>query len=133
LIFELQDRYQLVISLPIRDEIQDVLTRPALRAKFPHLDDAITDTIMTLLDDADWIVLPEVPAVSRDPKDDIFLATAKVGAADYLVSEDNDLLELNPYGKIQVINGLAFLKVVRPAETSPDADGAVIVRSPHLC
>jgi putative PIN family toxin of toxin-antitoxin system len=35
-----------------------------------------------------------IPAVTRDPKDDYLLAYALVGAADYLITGDNDLLAL---------------------------------------
>jgi predicted nucleic acid-binding protein len=36
----------------------------------------------------------DIPQVTRDPKDDKFLATATAGEAGYLVSEDPDLLDL---------------------------------------
>jgi len=47
-------------------------------------------------------------------KDNIILACAAAGQAQYIVSEDKDLLVLNPYGSIQIINALDFLKVLRP-------------------
>ena len=37
------------------------------------------------------------PQVSRDPKDDKFLATAVASEADYVVSEDRDLLDLGAH------------------------------------
>jgi hypothetical protein len=44
------------------------------------------------------VVQPEVvPAISRDPADDMFLAAANAGAADFLVTGDADLLVLNVY------------------------------------
>lgn len=48
-----------------------------------------------------------VPAVTRDPDDDYVLAYALVGAADYLVTGDRDLLVLNDQ-----ITGLTILTPV---------------------
>jgi putative PIN family toxin of toxin-antitoxin system len=50
---------------------------------------------------------------SRDPKDDPFLAGALAGDADYLVTNDRDLLDLgNPFG-IAVVTPVEFLRVLR--------------------
>jgi predicted nucleic acid-binding protein len=35
-----------------------------------------------------------IPAVTRDPKDDYLLAYVLIGGADYLVTDDEDLLAL---------------------------------------
>lgn len=73
---------------------------------------------MERLSTGERITVTEVPAVGRDPKDDIFLACALVGKAQYIVSEDNDLLVLNPYQSIKIINVLEFLKIIRPPQLS---------------
>ena len=45
----------------------------------------------------------------RDPRDNKFLALAVVSNADVLVSSDNDLLTLNPYGNISVLTPNEYL------------------------
>ena len=40
--------------------------------------------------------------ICRDPKDDFLLALAKVGKADFLVSGDQDLLEIQTYHNTQI-------------------------------
>jgi uncharacterized protein len=45
----------------------------------------------------------------RDPKDDMYLALAVSGSATCIVSGDSDLLELNPFRGIPIINARAFL------------------------
>ena len=50
--------------------------------------------VLDLLRHAELVEVADIPPVSRKPKDDIFLATAVVGEADYVVSEDYDLLDL---------------------------------------
>ena len=80
------------------------------------------DAVVTRLSGAESVNLGEVEAVSRDPKDDIFLACAKVSNAQYLVSEDKDLLVLNPYEGIQIINALEFLQILNAQTVSKKAD-----------
>lgn len=48
-----------------------------------------------------------IPVVTRDPKDDYFLAYAVVGEADYLVTGDKDLL---------VLDGISSLRIVKPTD-----------------
>ena len=45
----------------------------------------------------------------RDPRDNKFLALAEVGAADVIVSSDEDLLALHPYSKIQILTPRQFI------------------------
>ena len=49
-------------------------------------------------------------AVCRDPKDDKFLEVAVAGEADVIVSGDQDLLVLHPFGGIPIIPPVAFLR-----------------------
>lgn len=53
----------------------------------------------------------------RDPDDDKLLEVAVSGAADCLVSGDRDLLILDPFEGIPILNPAAFLE--RIAEASP--------------
>lgn len=114
LIFSLRGKYQLVASDAIQAEVRDILYRPKIREKFPHLTDEIAEIVLNAFADAEIVEPTDVPAISRDPKDDIFLACAKTANADYIVSEDKDLLVLNPYEKIHIINTLDFLRVLQP-------------------
>jgi len=50
-----------------------------------------------------------VPPVVRDPEDDIIVATAVAGQADFIVSEDKDLLGLKTVSGIRITNTEAFL------------------------
>lgn len=112
IIFDLREKYQLIASLAIQLEVQDVLYRPKVRRKFPHLTDEIAEKVLALFSDATIVEPTEIPAISRDPKDDVFLACAKIVEARYIVSEDQDLLVLNPYDEIQIINALDFLRIL---------------------
>lgn len=49
------------------------------------------------------VTLDSIPAVSRDPKDDKFLAVALAGRADVILSGDRDLLTLKSYRGIPIL------------------------------
>jgi putative PIN family toxin of toxin-antitoxin system len=94
-------------------ELEDVLNRPKLRRKFPALtDEHVTGYIRGLRTLAK--VPPDVPTVfryARDPDDEHVLNLAIVTRAAYVVTRDNDLLDLMAEGNP---DGLA-LKALHPA------------------
>lgn len=114
----MRDQYRLTTSLETTAEVADVLNRPDLRARFKTLTDDVVNLLLSYLAAAELVTPTETPSVSRDPKDDIFLACAKAAQANYLVSEDNDLLVLNPYEGIQIINALEFLRVLQKTDSA---------------
>ena len=57
-----------------------------------------------------------VNVVVDDPDDNIFLATAMEGQADYLVSLDRHLLSLKYYQGVQMVWPKDFLKIIRAIE-----------------
>lgn len=112
IVYELADEYTLLLSEATLGEIEDVLRRPKVRQKFELSDEAIQELLQRLAR-GERIVVQNVPPVSRDPKDNIFLACALTGNAQYIVSEDKDLLVLNPYNSIKIINALDFFAVIK--------------------
>ncbi len=119
IVYDLHDAYILLVSEATLKEIAEVLNRPKVRAKF-QLSDSVVQELTERLSRGERVVVNEVPAVGRDPKDDIFLACAVVGRAQYIVSEDYDLLVLNLYQSIKIINVLDFLKIIRPPQLTTD-------------
>ena len=110
--FEHGHQYFLALSPATRQELQNVLLRPRLRAKYPTLTPMLIERVMSILDAGLFVHPVDIPSVSRDPKDDIFLATARLSEAQYLVTEDQDLLVLHPYGTLQIINVLKFWTIL---------------------
>jgi putative PIN family toxin of toxin-antitoxin system len=115
----LDEVYVLVASKAIMTEVRNVLYRWEIRIKFPHLTDRIAERILAAFARAEIVEPEDVPSISRDSKDDKFIACAVAAKANYIVSEDKDLLVLNPYQGIQIINALDFLRVLQdlPPET----------------
>ncbi len=59
------------------------------------------------------VVKPKsIERICRDPFDDYVLAAANEGGADYLVTEDNDLLILESYKNVKIINISTFRSVL---------------------
>jgi putative PIN family toxin of toxin-antitoxin system len=107
------NQFALVSSKEILAELIDVLNRPKFKATIPE---ARVQRIVTLiLKKAQFVELQHIPAVSRDPKDDIFLACAAAEQTDYLVTGDADLLVLDVYQSTKVITPAEFLNCIRTA------------------
>lgn len=116
---ELSD-YQLYSADQIDAEIKRVLKRPAIRLKFPQINDKRAAQVMLVAEQAEHVQITTIEPVCRDPKDDIFLACAKAASADYLVSEDKDLLDLKQHHTTRIINVATFLTALdqkRPSST----------------
>lgn len=103
--------YDLFTADPINQEILEVLNRPRIRRKFPQITEERVSSIRLLLEQANWVELTgeEIVPICRDPKDDKFLACARAANADFLVSEDNDLLVIKTYEGTSIVNVAEFL------------------------
>jgi hypothetical protein len=91
-------------------EISDVLRRPQIQKRHGWGDTQIDDFLSILREVA--IVTPSVlrvTAVADDPDDDMYLACAIEGEADYVVSGDQHLRQLGSYRGIPIISPAQFL------------------------
>ena len=101
--------YQLLWMEDLLNEVmRTVQTKPALQQRIPL--DALNTFIQVLRTFAEAIesITEPIPTLTRDPKDDYLLAYALVGQADYLVTEDNDLLVLRQVDNVKIINLAKF-------------------------
>lgn len=112
LVFKHTSDYRLIVSPQILVEILEVLQRPELTAKFPVLQGRDIKTILQIIGQAEVVEVSNIPSVSRDPKDDKFIATALKAKAHYLVSADLDLLDLKAYAGVKIIDAETFLKLL---------------------
>lgn len=118
LVFNRSGQYQLVISPPLLTEYLEVIARPELTRKFKHLPDHMRD-LLDLLSQAEIVIFSDLPSFERDPNDAHILATAMYGSVDYLVSADNDLLDLHEYAGIPILNAAAFLHLLEEPQREP--------------
>ena len=112
LLDEFAEDYELALSPAIVREVLEVLHRPRLRAKFPQVAQLDIARIISLFEQAQVIEPQDVPSVSRDPQDDRFLACARSAEADYLVTEDKDLLVLETYEGTRICQPAEFIALL---------------------
>ena len=123
-----EDRVLLFHSAEIIAELRDVLSRPVLRQKFPRLTDERVDALIHLAIEK-GVSIQNVPpefVYQRDPKDEKYINLAIVAKADYIVSRDNDLLDLMDEGRkdgcdfrarfplLTILDPVTFLKRIAP-------------------
>lgn len=119
LVFNMQPDYTLYTTEKINAEILEVLGRTSIRSKFPQITDEQVKLVEIVLGLSHLLEIKseDIKPISRDPKDDIFLACAKAANADYLVSEDKVLLVLEEYAGVKIITALSFLAILEARGT----------------
>jgi putative PIN family toxin of toxin-antitoxin system len=114
-----EGRVELVVSPEVLAEVRDVLTRPKTIHKFPALTPEAVDVFLRdLANHATTLpTTPKVFSLPRDPKDEPYINLAIGAQARYLVSRDNDLLDLmgdaafrQQFPELVVIDPVAFLR-----------------------
>jgi hypothetical protein len=109
----LEDRYTLVTSLYLVEELIHVLSYPRISKHLKLTEGEMATILTTLLSKA--AVTPghlQLPGVTRDPKDDAIVACAKEGEADYIISGDQDLLILDDYDDVQIVTPRRFVEIL---------------------
>lgn len=101
------EEFVLLTTTAMRNELRRVLDRPRIRARA----EAPLTWIADELEHHSWHVPGQMTIMGacRDPKDDVFLACAIEGQADYLASSDRDLLDMHHYQDICIVNPGQFL------------------------
>lgn len=112
LIFKHSDNYRLIVSKPLLVEILEVLARPEITKKFKSIPKLDKNRLLGIISQAEVVEISDIGQVSRDIKDNKVLATAKAAAANYLVTEDKDLLVLKDYKGAKIIDSALFLKIL---------------------
>jgi len=112
ILFDRSEGYVMIFSAETLGEFLEVIQRPELRAKYRSLAKIDIRQILDLVSSAEMVQIHAIPPVVRDPSDDMFIATAIAGNADFIVSEDKDLLSLGSSVAIQVINTAKSLQLL---------------------
>ena len=104
--------YRIAFSEPLLAELVDVLNRPHIRGKY-GLDQGDIETVLALLLLRGESVSPaERIERCRDPKDNMILEVAITAGVDVIVSGDEDLLVLNPYEQIPIVEPYKFIQML---------------------
>jgi len=107
-------RFLLIISEDIIEEVKDVLNRPRIRDKYQHLTQATIGRLINLLR-RQSVLVPgklDLAVVKRDPDDDKVIIAAVEGRAEYIVTGDIDLTDLQSYQDIKIVRPAEFIKLL---------------------
>lgn len=94
-------KIELVLSDQLLTELKEVTSRKKFQRYF---DQQEVNELLKLMDILGTrYEVSENPNVCRDPKDDFLLGLIKASQAKFLVTGDQDLLELNPFEGTEII------------------------------
>jgi len=112
--FDHASDYTLIVSTPLVREVIGTSTRRRVQNKFRRVAGRDLEAIVGIIEGATVVeVTDEIHnPLLRDPKDNHILATAVAGDAEYIVTEDKDLLVLGTHRGIVVCDAAAFLEVI---------------------
>lgn len=98
-------RLTAVVSPQLKDEYAHTLAR-AVRIRGHE------ETVREFLASTELVEIGAPPAVVRDdPEDDKVIATAVVGHADAIITNDRHLLDLDPYAGMRILRPTTFLQL----------------------
>jgi putative PIN family toxin of toxin-antitoxin system len=102
---------RLLFSTELIDEIHETIAKPKLRKYFGT--DAFKEMFLTFEPFIDLIKVESIITICRDSKDNFLLALAKDGKADYLLTGDKDLLDLEKFGRTKIKTIINFISEVK--------------------
>ena len=111
------DRFEICASADTIAEFEEVGRGASVRRKLTWLTSTRTAAIVEVLSVARYVASPQPVEVCRDPDDDKFLACALAAKADYLVTEDQDLLDLDGYEGLRILTPQEFLDLLEQQES----------------
>lgn len=107
-----QRRLQLIVSDEMIAEYLEILERLGISKKRIEKLNEILETFSTVTK----VSLGKIPTESRDADDNLVLATALAGKADFLITKDKDLLDISDEDKkkfkFQIVTPFEFLNLI---------------------
>ncbi|MEM7107980.1 MAG: putative toxin-antitoxin system toxin component, PIN family [Bacteroidota bacterium] len=103
-------KIELVLSKQLLTELTEVTSRKKFRRYF---DEQKVNELLKLMDILGTnYEIAEYPNICRDPKDNFLLGLIRVSRADFLITGDQDLLELNPFEGTEIIEANQLLEKI---------------------
>lgn len=104
----LAENTRILFSGELVEELQATITKPKLQKYFSE--NALEEMLTVFDPYIDFITVKSKVAICRDPNDNFLLALAKDGKANFLLTGDNDLLEIGKYEQTIIIKISEFLE-----------------------
>jgi putative PIN family toxin of toxin-antitoxin system len=99
---------EVLLSAPLANEINQILHRKKFD-RYLSIEQRET-FLIALVQSTTLVEITETVNVCRDPKDNMLLELALSGQADTIVTGDSDLLVLNPFRNIAILQPQDFLQ-----------------------
>lgn len=100
------DKARLIFSQELIDEFIEVAERPKFRKYFSSMDMA---KLLEIFDTyGEFVKVKSNIEICRDLKDNFLLSLSIDSQADFLITGDNDLLELKNFGKTKILSIVEF-------------------------
>jgi len=110
--------YLLIVSPFILEEMKRVLSLPKIRKKYNVSSQDVRALISLLENEAmQFPATTPISVITADPSDNFILATALEGRADWLVSGDRHLLQLQSFRNIPIVTARFFLSQLSAAKS----------------
>jgi putative PIN family toxin of toxin-antitoxin system len=104
----LSENTRILFSSELVQELQATITKPKLQKYFST--NALEEMLILFDPYIDFITVKSKVEICRDSNDNFLLALAKDGKANYLLTGDNDLLDIGKYGQTVIIKISEFLE-----------------------
>ncbi|MBC8439517.1 MAG: putative toxin-antitoxin system toxin component, PIN family [Deltaproteobacteria bacterium] len=104
-------KHTVLASFETYSEIKEVIYRKKFDLYLTHEERKLF--LNKFLDDVHLINPEEKISACRDPKDNMILELAVAGNADFIITGDQDLLVLNPFRDIKIVNPVDFLEIIK--------------------
>jgi putative PIN family toxin of toxin-antitoxin system len=108
-----EGRYVFLYSTATLNEAIDVLSRPRMVHRYGITADEVNALCALVIRRGELVQSQRAISACRDPKDNKFLEVAVAGGADVLVTGDNDLIALDPFEGVPMIQPAEFLRLLR--------------------
>jgi hypothetical protein len=103
----LSNEVRLLFSIELIEELNTTVKKPKLKKFFSE--NAIDEMLEVFEPFIDLIKIKSKVKICRDANDDFLLALAKDGKADYLLTGDNDLLEIGKFDRTLILKYKDFI------------------------
>jgi putative PIN family toxin of toxin-antitoxin system len=104
-----QERITPAFSHDLLENLTRVLLRPKLKLALPDIKE-----LLEIIKAKAVMVKPEIKInACRDASDNIIIETAIAAGAKTIITNDADLLSLNPFQNIAILDARQFIKILR--------------------
>lgn len=114
ILYAKQGKFTCILSAEILQEVRGILTRRHIQKKYHPTEEAIEKLLSVLQELSVMISVQNIEnVIPNDPPDNIVLACAVEGNADYLVSGNLYFINLKEYRNVKMVTPAQFLETLK--------------------